>query len=331
MSNFVREQLLGHLLGALDESERNSVEARLEHDREYRGELAKALRLLEPLESAREGFPPPPRLAERTCRFVFAHLDRPVAAASKRRAMSPEPAPPSWICRVGWLDMAMAASVLAVAALLIIPAIGHSRFNARLMACQDNLRQLYQALTQYSEHNQECFPTVPAEGKLAAAGIYAPVLLRDGYLTEANRVICPDSPLADQREFQVPSVDEIQTTAGDRLAELRRRMGGSYGYCLGHMRDGRYQPTRNLHRENFALMSDAPSRSRMSLQTDNHGGRGQNVLFEDGHVRFLPSPKPRGFTDDFFHNDDGYVAAGLHRDDSVIGSSASPPIIYVNR
>ena len=40
-------------------------------------------------------------------------------------------------------------------------------------------------------------------------------------------------------------------------------------------------------------------------------------------------PKPRGLPDDFFVNDRGQVAAGSHRDDSVIGSSASAPLRYV--
>ena len=34
-------------------------------------------------------------------------------------------------------------------------------------------------------------------------------------------------------------------------------------------------------------------------------------------------------TDDIFANDDDLVAAGVHRDDSVIASSGVMPIIYV--
>ena len=61
-------------------------------------------------------------------------------------------------------------------------------------------------------------------------------------------------------------------------------MGGSYGYCIGYVDQGVYQPTRNLGRPGFAIMADAPCEDRPGRQSDNHGGRGQNVLFEDGHV-----------------------------------------------
>jgi hypothetical protein len=53
------------------------------------------------------------------------------------------------------------------------------------------------------------------------------------------------------------------------------------------------------------------------------------VLFEDGHVRFTTSPQPSDpGGDDFFLNDDGVVAAGLHENDAVIGAGATPPIRY---
>ncbi len=106
-------------------------------------------------------------------------------------------------------------------------------------------------------------------------------------------------------------------------------MGGSYGYCIGYLDQGVYQPTKNLGRAGFALMADAPREERPDRQSANHGGRGQNVLFEDGHVQFLASSRPAGMTDDIFANDDDLVAAGVHRDDSVIASSGVMPIIYV--
>ena len=77
------------------------------------------------------------------------------------------------------LDMAMAATVLVAAILLIFPAIANSRFSARRAACQENLRELGTALTQYSQANGGYFPAVPSQGKLATAGIYAPVLFQN--------------------------------------------------------------------------------------------------------------------------------------------------------
>ena len=102
-------------------------------------------------------------------------------------------------------------------------------------------------------------------------------------------------------------------------------MGGSYGYCIGYMDNGVLHATKNLGRENFAIMADAPREERPDRQSADHGGRGQNVLFEDGHVGFLTSSRPSGWSDDIFANDRNQVAAGVHRDDSVIVSSGVAP------
>ena len=216
-----------------------------------------------------------------------------------------------------------------VAAALTLPAIQSSRFHARLSACRDNLRELGVSLAGYSRANHDYFPRVPVEGKLASAGIYAPTLLHEGFLTEARRVCCPDSPLADAGPAHVPTLAELQASAPEQAARLRQQMGGSYGYCIGYVDHGVLCPTKNLNRPGFAILADAPREERSDRQSANHGGRGQNALFEDGHVEFLATSRPAGRIDDIFANDDNLVAAGMHRDDSVIASSGVAPIVYV--
>jgi len=323
MSDSAREQLLGHLLGALDQPEQESLSARLEGDPELRRELGLMREQLAPLEAARCQFSPPPGLAERTCRFVFSHV-RPVASRAQRRSMTPAGSAPSWIGRMSWLDVAITACIVAAASLLIVPAIQKSRFDAQVIACQRNLRDLGMGLAQYSEANAGFFPAVPTRGPGAAAGIYAPVLLRGQYVSEPRRIICPGSPLAQRRDFRPPSLDRIQSARGDELAELRAVMGGSYGYGLGYLANGVYLDRRNLRRPQFAVMADAPSLDRPDRQSLNHGGLGQNVLREDGSVTFISGS--RLGDDDIFCNDNGEIAAGTHLNDAVIAPSPTPPL-----
>lgn len=148
----------------------------------------------------------------------------------------------------------------------------------------------------------------------------------------------PNGKLKDQgnfvngsdRQFVIPTLAQVEATQSDEeLKQLQETMGGSYGYTLGFQQNGAYYPTRNLRRANFALASDAPSPWLPNHQSENHDRHGQNVLFEDGHVRFLASPRPNDRMDDLFLNDEGLVAAGTHQNDSVIGSGATPPIRYV--
>jgi len=322
MSDPLQEQLLGHLLGALDPAEEEQVAARLLTDPEVRRELARVGAWLEPLEAGRCVFEPPVGLAERTCRAVVLQVESP--AVVRRRPMSPVAAPPGAPGRFHWVDVAAAAGFFAAASLLLMPAIQSSRFNAQLIACQDNLRQIGVGMVQYSQHHNGYFPCIPLRGRLAAAGIYAPILVRDGLVTDSRRFVCPGSPLAGRTGSRIPSFDELQTASQDKLDGLVRWMGGSYGYHLGHVRDGVYQRTKNLGRSDFALAADTPgSDPSNGRQSPNHGGRGENVLSEGGGVRFVTSPQPFPQADDIFANDWGLVAPGLQLNDAVIAPSAA--------
>jgi len=300
-------------------------------------DLALVRESLQPLWVAQPDFIPPPGLAGRTCEFVASHPEawphcrhdsasQPacVAALPAAPMIVPEPAG-SRGNYTNWLDVAVAVGIVAAASLLIFPAIQNSRSNSRLVECRDHLRQLGLALTQYSETYEDYFPPVYDEGSLAGAGFVAPLLVSNGYVGGSQWFVCPASPLAENGEFHVPSPDELLSASQRELASMRSTMGGSYGYNLGFVEHGRYHGTRNLRRPYFALMSDAPSASRSGYQTVNHDGRGQNVLFECGRVSFMPTSRPHARADDVFVNQSGMVDAGRHRNDSVIGPSASVP------
>ena len=84
-----------------------------------------------------------------------------------------------------------------------------------------------------------------------------------------------------------------------------------------------------MNRDYFAIMSDAPSSDHADHQSDNHGGLGQNVLFEDLHIEFCLTTRPGNGIDDIYFNDNWEVAPGLHRDDAVIASSGTSPMVYI--
>ena len=63
-SDPLHQQLLGHLLGALDDDEQEWVESRLERDEEYRRQWMEWRRRLAPLLAMRPDCEPPPGLAE---------------------------------------------------------------------------------------------------------------------------------------------------------------------------------------------------------------------------------------------------------------------------
>jgi hypothetical protein len=320
----IREQLLGYLLGALDESEQESLEDQLERDPHLRRELAEMRDKLRPLEATRLELSPPPGLAFRTCELVAsaAHSQtRPKPASVP--LMAPV-APTVTLSNLRWPDVTVGATVCLLAVLLVLPAVHGSRFVAQVEACQDNLRKVGYALENYSQLHAGYFPTIPSQGKAAAAGIYAPTLLRSGLLTETRVVLCPAAARTDRASFAIPSLDELESASEEEVPQLQETMGGSYGYSLGYLHNGHYQGTRNLHRASFALAADTPS-TQQQHQSQNHAGRGQNVLFEDGHIQFLRCTQILEGGDDIFVNDDRQVAAGLHLNDAVIAPSDARP------
>lgn len=318
----MREHLLGYLMGALEPHETEQVESRLGQDGHLQRDL-EALRLsVQPLSADSGHLPPPAGLAKRTCDYVASCTASPavrVAGSSLRR----------WTMA----DLLVAACVLVAGTLVFFPAVSYSRYNAQLAGCQNNLRQIGQGLLHYSSSHNGFLPQLPTSGNEAAAGLYAPILREGGYLDSDEPFVCPATPLeinlGDDRRagFRLPTRAELRAATGEQLRLLRRKLGGTYGYNLGYVESERYQPVRNRSRATFALVADAPSPTVATSQSGNHRGRGQNVLFEDGHVGFLNTCRACPHTnDDLYHNDEGQVAAGKHLNDAVIGPSDVPPL-----
>jgi hypothetical protein len=321
----MREHLVGYMLGVLDDAERDQVRDHLERDPQLVRDLERIQARLVPLEHAREDWDPPAGLADRTCDRV-AQLRRPVMPARGRAAVAMQPEPAR--SRVTAADAAVVVGVVLAASILFFPAIINSRYQARVAACQNNLRELGVGLRLYSTEMAGRFPFVPAEGNRAVAGIYAPILIESGCLDEPRILLCPSSRLAEQPdEYQIPTLKQIDQARGDQLRRLRQIVGGSYGYCLGYQDGGILRPVRDRGREHFVLASDMPELLPCGTNSPNHGGRGQNVLFESGRVDYLRTCLEETSRDNFFLSDRGQVEAGLHPGDSVVGNSAASPIL----
>lgn len=330
----MRDQLLGYVLGALEASEHERVEQLLGSDARLREEMELAHKALTPLKCDQDHLEPPPGLAAMTCRKVASVRVERVHPTQRRVTLSAEGAVRPRRSLFGWslVDVAVAAGILIAAGMLILPALNHSRFNAQVARCQNNLATIGRALGDYSTKDpQGNYPVIPVSGHLSAAGLYAPKLIHSGHIAQekANVFRCSLDGTCKQPDIvPIPTMTELEGASKDQARKLLRHTGGSYGYTLGYMdSDGVYHPTQRRGRTNFPIMSDAPCPKLGYGQSSNHGGYGQNVLYDDGHVRYTTtSHQIDGTTDpDFFHNDAGEVAAGTHVNDAVIGCSSARP------
>ncbi len=324
----MREDLLGYLLGALDDTDRRRIQAALRRDPQLRRELE---RLREELAATRapEAFEPPEGLLEQTCDLVEGCDQQRRSLRSANRGAGQL----TWQRRTwSFADGVVAAALVVVAAMLFFPAIANSRFRSDVHRCQRNLQRLHVALCEFSQTNGGVYPRIPLSGNRAAAGIYGPVLVDEGYLLDSRTLICPSSALCEHlSDWRVPTQQELDQASGLDLGRLQRAMGGSYGYTLGHTQGDRYFPPRNEGRAYYALMSDAPSLHLLGRLSSNHCDRGQNVLFDDGHIVFVIDQVCVAPRDALFVNRYGFVEAGVDKHDSVIGGSNSPPILFIQQ
>lgn len=328
----MNQQLIGHLLCALDDDEQEWIDEKLDHDELCRRELTLWQRRLGCLEALRPEFEPPPGLAERTCRMVAAFGPVPVREPLPRVAMSPDPTLPSAASGMGWHDVVALGVLMLTALALLGPAIDASRFNTGLATCQNDMRQFGIAMTQYGNHHGQSLTELANEGRLTAAGIAAADLLGEVAGSPNQTNLCSEAWLAAQGTAITPSshnkISVVPPTPGISVP------GDSY--CLsdtcvrdfyspendwsGAWRTGTLDGHGDSPPADTAILADDPGVDSPGLRPRGHRGRGRNLLYRNGRVTFVPCTIGDEPLDPVFCDVE-----------STPSNDVSAPIIYVNR
>ena len=331
----MREDLVGHLLGALEPSESKAIEMALADPHSgpgLRNDLERLRLALKPLARDRDILPAPAGLAGRTMRFIVEQEAAAKAAADRTlpmpRGLSAEDSPPGGqgdrASSRAWIDRVIVAATALAACVLVAPLLLDSIAQSRARRAERNLLKTSGALQGYADAHR-VFPTPPSSGPLSRAGLYAPTLVSEQRLVaDDGTLICPDTALSRRGAFRVPTLEELNAAVGTpQFEEMVRTMGGDYGYTLGH-RDasGTLQPNLDRRRAHHPLMADAPNEG--GERSSNHPDGIHHVLFEDGHVMRV-APTDLHHDDHLFKNHDGKVAAGIDEEDAVIGDSEDQP------
>ena len=331
----MREDLVGHLLGALEPSESKAIEMALADPQSgpgLRNDLERLRLALKPLARDRDILPAPAGLAGRTMRFIVEQEAAAKAAADRTlpmpRGLSAEDSPPGGqgdrASSRAWIDRVIVAATALAACVLVAPLLLDSIAQSRARRAERNLLKTSGALQGYADAHR-VFPTPPSSGPLSRAGLYAPTLVSEQRLVaDDGTLVCPDTALSKSGTFRVPTLEELNAAVGTpQFEEMVRTMGGDYGYTLGH-RDasGTLQPNRDRRRAHHPLMADAPNEG--GERSSNHPDGIHHVLFEDGHVMRV-APTDLHHDDHLFKNHDGKVAAGIDEEDAVIGDSEDQP------
>lgn len=359
----MHEDLLGYLLGALDADEARRVEELLRDDAFAREELAELERALKPLEDTREPdeLPPPDLIArtlanlpplplpdrdgEGTAELSYtAHAESSGGASlSSLRPLREEMDLTGSTSR-RWYDSVATAAAAIIFLGLLLPSLAEGRFEARKVACQDQLRVLGEAITQFVLRTERAqLPQVAERGPEAFAGVYA-VRLRDaGLLEDVTVRWCPslDRPVAaggaagarvgDGGTDEFVTAEMLHQAPVNQLQKWQRFAGGHYAYTLGVLDGNRYGAPQYQGRAAFAVLADAPlggyPDGGLTPDRVGHGGRGLNVLYEDGRVEFILTEAVENVPDHPLLNLRGEVEAGVNVDDAVLAPSWRAPFL----
>jgi hypothetical protein len=319
--------LVGYLLGALDDETYQAVEGYLRTHPEARRKLDRLRRIVAPLELDRAAPEPPSHL-------VAATLTR---VAEKRSPLPPAPrVPRSQLLGRDWwrrADVLAAAAVLLIAVGVGISWLAGGWQRSSMIACQENLHKFHRALAAYSEQRPDgAFPQVKDEGALSFAGAFVPALADAGVLPRDISLSCPaeGSCPPSLEPGQIERLVQLYHHDRERYAQVVRATTGYYAYSLGY-RDGR--GLCGLNRDSggtHPIMADRPPfPAQGTAQPGNslaHGGNGQFILFTDGSARYVTSRVLGGSDgDDIYVNINYRVRAGAHSRDAVLASGDGQP------
>lgn len=168
-------------------------------------------------------------------------------------------------------------------------------------------------------------PSIELMGPMAFSGVYAIRLNDHGMLEQPEQLWCPSiAQVLKHRNFLLSS-DRLRQCDARTAESCRRLAGGSYAFNLGIVENGNYVTPQWNGQTHFAILADAPMLRPDGYRWYAHGGRGINILFDDGHVSFVRFTGEFDAIDNPYYNRDGKRAAGLDRDDSALGPSPLPP------
>ncbi len=205
-----------------------------------------------------------------------------------------------------WFEVAVVSAIAFLTLGLAVTGMMKLRHGSQVASCQGNMLNLYKGLSGYADTHHDQFPKV---GTPAApnAGSFVDELKVACQLPPGLKAACPAECLLDCDPYRI-----------------------SYVYTLGYLSNGEVQGIRrrvqDLSDELTPLLADLPTPG--AAPTDgplSPHGKGQNILFADGHVRFstFATVGPNG--DDIYKNQNGRVRAGLHPLDASLGRATDVP------
>lgn len=205
------------------------------------------------------------------------------------------------------IELLIVIGIIGLLAGILLPVLSRAKESARRTQCASNMRQIGMGLIMYANENEDVFPrdTTTVVERPAMRSFN---LLFNTYVSDNRIFKCP----SDVTVTNATNAGMSPATADDSFDQTEC----SYGYDFTHTQ---------ADDAGVALASDRPPVNPNAIaNSPNHNGRGQNVVYIDGHVEFVNSPlagryEADGVTrDNIFLNTAGDAAASSGGPDTSI-------------
>ena len=197
------------------------------------------------------------------------------------------------------IELLVVIAIIGTLAGILLPVLSRARESARRTQCMSSLKQIGMALIMYANENNEKFPS-------SSTGAM-----------ESLSLLYPDY-VSDSRTFNCASDTSVtNATQNEDSSDMKKGVAFgqddcSYGYDYTHTQ---------ADDADVALAADRPpTKPSESANSGNHNGRGQNVVYIDGHVEFVNSPFAGWYASDGITRDNIYVDIAGDTEASTIGT-----------
>jgi prepilin-type N-terminal cleavage/methylation domain-containing protein/prepilin-type processing-associated H-X9-DG protein len=205
------------------------------------------------------------------------------------------------------IELLVVIAIIGILAGILLPVLSRARESARKTQCASNVKQIGMGLIMYANENAEAFPVSTT----------APVAMT------SLKLLHPDY-VSDPRTFNCPSDTSVTATTNAGLSattgDAFDKDECSYGYDRLHTQADDADVALAADRPTNVATTTGPT---AATNSPNHGGtvaavtgtdvagRGQNVVYVDGHVEFVISPLAGWYAadgttrDDIFNDNSG--------------------------
>ena len=289
LGNDEKQLLFDYSFGLTSQSESAQAQTLISSNEEAAETYGRLRALLVPLESL--DLPScPDELAERTIARIAGVANS--GRLGLEELLADEQARPITVKLGFWRNLgemaAVAAAVMLIAGVLL-PIFNRERQRYWKQACQRQLGSIFGGLSNYVNDNDGRAPAVPGwpGQQWNTQCLYLPLKL--GYIKDSALFICPgrDSGQADPFDIsQVAEYDDFPSRQYIAYSPRKRCADASngQGLCEGPILSDSNPIFDNGAAVTFKKRLD---QAIMRANSKNHRGRGQNVLYHDGSVKFI--------------------------------------------